>query len=101
MTDPATLTTTMRTDVRAVADDLASAIASDGIAAHEAAAKELARRAMHRGLVPVVSQILADPAAPPVARQRAFGRVAQALALDGSAVDSDHGTDGNVRAHVA
>jgi hypothetical protein len=101
MTDPARLTMTMRTDLRAVADDLAWSIAGDGVAAHEAAGKEFARRAMHRGLVPVISQILADPEAPPVARQRAFGRVAQALDLDLSAAGFDRGTDEDVRAHVA
>jgi hypothetical protein len=101
MTDPATLTMTMRTDPRAVADDLAWSIAQDGVAAHEAAVKQFARRALHRGLVPVISQILADPEAPPVARQRAFGRVAQALAVDLSAVGRDPGADEDVRAHVA
>jgi hypothetical protein len=101
MTDPATLTMTMRTDLRAVADDLAWSIAEDGVAAHEAVVKELARQALHRGLVPVISQILADPQAPPVARQRAFGRVAQALALDLSTVGCDRGDDQDVRADVA
>jgi hypothetical protein len=101
MTDPATLTMKMRTDLRSVADDLAWSIARDGITAHESAVKEFVRRAMHRGLVPVISQILADPEAPPVARQRAFGRVAQALAMDLSAVRCDRGADEDVHAHVA
>jgi hypothetical protein len=60
-------------------DRLAHRIADDGIAAHEPFVQHIARRAATFGLAPIATAILADRTAPPVARERAFGRVAAAL----------------------
>lgn len=60
-------------------DRLAAAIASDGIAVHEAAVTELLAVARPAGVCPTLIDVLGDAAAPAVARERAFGLVALAL----------------------
>jgi hypothetical protein len=60
-------------------DRLAHRIADDGIAVHEALVQQVARRAAAFGVAPTPTAILADRTAPPVARERAFGRVVAAL----------------------
>lgn len=52
----------------------------DGIDAHEDTADILVSEATRRGVRPVLAQILADRREPSVARQRAFGKLAFALA---------------------
>ncbi len=59
---------------------LGFAVDNDGIGAHEGAAQMLVDAATRKGLCPVLIQILADRREPSVARQRAFGRLALALA---------------------
>jgi hypothetical protein len=59
---------------------LGFAVDEDGIGAHEDAAQMLVDAATRKGLCPVLIQILADRHEPSVARQRAFGRLALALA---------------------
>lgn len=56
-------------------------IAADGMRAHEDLAREVVEVAAALGLCPVLVDVLADPGEPTVARERAFGRLAQALAL--------------------
>lgn len=53
---------------------------NDGIGAHEDLSKAMVDAATRRGLKPVLIEILADRREPSVARQRAFGRLALALA---------------------
>lgn len=59
---------------------LAHAVADDGIAAHEPAVAELVAAARSRGLCCTLVTVLAEPRAPSVARERALGRVIEALA---------------------
>lgn len=59
---------------------LGFAVDRDGIAAHEDAAQLLVDAAVRRGVRPILTEILADRREPTVARQRAFGRLAMALA---------------------
>jgi hypothetical protein len=61
-------------------DEAAWAIATDGITAHEQAVTELLAAARSAGVCSVLVDVLADPAEPTVARERAFGRVAAAIA---------------------
>ncbi len=58
----------------------AARIDADGIAAHEDLARRVVVAASRSGLCPVLVDVLADPAEPSVARERAFGRLAAALA---------------------
>jgi hypothetical protein len=60
--------------------DLAWALASDGLDAHEVSIRRVVSWARAAGVSPVVVGILADPSAPEVARLRAFGQIATALA---------------------
>ncbi len=60
--------------------DLAWALESDGIAGHEVSIRQVVRRARAAGMSSVAVDILADPSEPEVARLRAFGQVAAALA---------------------
>lgn len=64
-------------------DDLAWAIDRDGIARHEAAVARLANWARSLGLDPVLADVLADPAQPEAARERAFGALSRAVARPG------------------
>ena len=59
--------------------DLAHDLASDGFARHEHAIRALVRIARQHGVSPVLADLLADPDAPQIVRQRAFGRIAVAL----------------------
>ena len=59
---------------------LGFAVDRDGIGAHEDAAQLLVDAATRRGVRPILTEILADRREPTVARQRAFGRLAMALA---------------------
>jgi len=61
-------------------DELAWAIDSDGIARHEATVSRLANWARALGLDSVLVDVLADPAQPEAARERAFGALSQAVA---------------------
>jgi hypothetical protein len=73
----------MHTDPRRRGDqlvDLAWALASDGFAGHEGSIRQVVRSARAAGVSPIVVGILADPSEPEVARLRAFGHVATALA---------------------
>lgn len=56
------------------------AVDNDGITAHEDAASVVVAAATRRGITPILVDILADRREPSVARQRAFGRLALALA---------------------
>jgi hypothetical protein len=60
-------------------DRLAHLIARDGITHHEVAVGRIARRAAAFGLAPTATSVLADRAAAPVVRERAFARVVAAL----------------------
>ncbi|WES64595.1 hypothetical protein P0L94_00660 [Microbacter sp. GSS18] len=60
-------------DLATTLDDLAHAIAQDGAEAHHAQLAFLAEEA--RGDAPAAAAVLADPLAPDVVRQRAFGLV--------------------------
>jgi hypothetical protein len=60
--------------------DLACDLEHDGFQRHELAIRQIARAALAAGVSPVLAGILTDPSEPEVARLRAFGRVAAALA---------------------
>jgi hypothetical protein len=60
--------------------DWGFAVERDGIDAHEDTAAVVVQAATRRGLRPILIDILADRREPSVARQRAFGRLAFALA---------------------
>ncbi len=60
--------------------DLAWDLATDGFSGHENAVLAVVRAARQRGVSPVLVDILADVRQPEVARLRAFGRIAVALA---------------------
>lgn len=56
-------------------DDLAHAIAHDGLAAHEKALQQIVAAARAQGLHGPALDALADPARPEVLRERAFAHV--------------------------
>ena len=60
--------------------ELALDLASDGFGGHEHAVHSIVRSARERGVSPTLVAILADARQPEVARLRAFGRIAAALA---------------------
>ena len=60
--------------------NLASDLASNGFAGHDAAVRDVVRSARASGIPSVLVDVLADPREPEVARQRAFGMVVSALA---------------------
>ena len=60
--------------------ELALDLASDGFGGHEHAVRSVVRSARDRGVAPTLVAVLADPRQPEVARLRAFGRIAVALA---------------------
>ena len=64
------------TDLSHLAEDLVS----DGFVGHEAAVRQAVRSARMAGVSAVLTGVLADPQEPAVARLRAFGMVAAALA---------------------
>ena len=66
--------------------DLAWALESDGIRGHEVSIRQVVRSARAAGVSSVAVDILADPSEPEVARLRAFGQVASALAASGDRV---------------
>jgi hypothetical protein len=57
------------------AQQLAESVVADGFGAHRRALESLVAAARRSGVSPVLVDVVADPAAPPVARQRALGRV--------------------------
>ena len=62
---------------------LGADLASDGIAGHEPAVRDVVRAARRAAVSTVLTDILADPRQPEVARLRAYGRIAARLvALD-------------------
>jgi hypothetical protein len=61
--------------------DLAWDLESRGFEGHEVAVRQVVRSARTAGLSRTLVDILADPAEPEVARLRAFGELAAALAL--------------------
>jgi hypothetical protein len=66
--------------------NLAWALSSDGLDAHEVSIRQVVSWARAAGVSPVLVGILADPSEPEVARLRAFGRIATALAACGHQV---------------
>lgn len=83
-------------------DDLARALAADGIAAHEARLRAFARLASRRGVEPVLIEALLDATASEVVRLRAFGRAAAELArLDGPSWETRPPSPTSGAAHVA
>jgi hypothetical protein len=60
--------------------DLAWDLASDGFVGRENAVRQVVRTARSQGVPSVLTEVLADPSAPAVARLRAFGRIAALLA---------------------
>ena len=60
--------------------DLAWDLASDGFVGRENAVRQVVRTARSQGVPSVLTDVLADPSQPPVARLRAFGRIAAQLA---------------------
>jgi hypothetical protein len=60
--------------------DLAWDLASDGFVGRENAVRQVVRTARSRGVPAVLTEVLADPSQPAVARLRAFGRIAALLA---------------------
>jgi hypothetical protein len=60
--------------------DLAWDLASDGFAGRERAVRQVVLTARGQGLPTALTEILADPGEPEVARLRAFGRIAALLA---------------------
>ncbi len=69
--------------------NLAADLVSDGFAGHDAAVRDVVCAARLHGVRAVLVDILADPDQPEVARQRAFGNVAAALAADSSSLPAD------------
>ena len=63
--------------------NLASDLAFDGFAGHDAAVRDVVRSARAHGISSVLVDVLADPRQPEVARQRAFGMVVSTLAYGG------------------
>ena len=63
--------------------ELAWALSSDGFDGHEDSISQVVRWARAARVTPVVVGVLADPTEPEVARLRAFGHVATALATIG------------------
>ena len=61
--------------------DLAWDLASDGFVGRENAVRHVVRTARSQGVPSVLIDVLADVTQPPVARLRAFGRVAALLAV--------------------
>jgi hypothetical protein len=59
---------------------LAYRIAADGIRAHDTAVATIAAVARSRGVCRTLAALLEDRSAPAVARERAFGRIAELLA---------------------
>jgi hypothetical protein len=64
---------------------LAWALGSDGIDGHEDSFRHVVSSAHAAGVSSVLIEILADPTQPEIARLRAFGRVAAALAASAPA----------------
>lgn len=61
-------------------DGLAHAVATDGLDAHAAAVADVVRTARRLGIRPVLTDVLADAAAPRPARERALGWLLVAVA---------------------
>ena len=73
--------TTIRDTADIDIEQLAWAVAEDGPVAHHDQLAAVARTARVAGVAFVAAGVLADPAAPAVARQRALGLIATELAL--------------------
>jgi hypothetical protein len=75
------LTMGMRADLDAMtrADDLAHAIADDGIGPHEETLLLMAKAAARAGVSPTLLAAMLDQSAAQVLRQRAFGAVMMAM----------------------
>ncbi len=69
--------------------DLARDLEHDGFQGHELSIRQVARSARAAGVSSVLVDILSDPSEPEVARLRAFGRVAAALAAAAPAATAD------------
>jgi hypothetical protein len=63
--------------------NLASDLAFEGFAGHDAAVRDVVRSARAHGISSVLVDVLADPRQPEVARQRAFGMVVSTMAHGG------------------
>jgi hypothetical protein len=60
--------------------ELGADLASDGITGHESAVRDVVRAARRAAVSPILTDVLADPRQPEVARLRAYGRIAAHLA---------------------
>ncbi|MFP5330874.1 MAG: hypothetical protein ACLGHX_00700 [Acidimicrobiia bacterium] len=60
-------------------DTLSHDVAVFGIDRFDEEVRAIADHAYRRGVAPILAGILSDPAAPPVARERAFARLVAAL----------------------
>lgn len=84
------MTMDLRADVDAMttADDLAHAIAEDGMGPHEETLLQMAKAAARAGVSPTLLAALLDQTAAPVVRQRAFGTMMRAMANRPSPAES-------------
>ena len=73
--------TTSNTTTEIDIEQLAWDVAADGPVAHHDRLTAVARTARFTGVARVAAGVLADPSAPPVARQRALGIIAIELAV--------------------
>lgn len=80
---------------------LAHRIAADGIRAHDTAVAAIAAEARSRGVCLTLASLLADPSAPTAARERAFGRIAELLAVHAERHDGAARSRAPVRELVA
>lgn len=78
--DPYGGTMTPETQPQSELTALAWRIATDGIERCEDEVADVGRRALEHGADPLLVSVLVDRTAPPVARERCFGRIAEAIA---------------------
>ncbi|MCB1004192.1 MAG: hypothetical protein KDB35_08395 [Acidimicrobiales bacterium] len=69
----------MTSHERLPSSEITHLVARDGVAAHADALTALGARAVALGVTPGAASVLLDPAAPAVARERAYAVVARAL----------------------
>jgi hypothetical protein len=72
---------------------LAWDLESRGFEGHEVAVRQVVRSARIAGVSRILVDVLADPTEPEVARMRAFGRIAAALAASPTTTDDHTGHD--------
>jgi hypothetical protein len=69
---------------------IANNIATHGISANETAVAMVVHRASTAGVDPVLLAVLSDTSQPEIARERAFGNIATALAATRPATSDQH-----------